>query len=101
MRPLAGGSIESSAAERIVMVADPLFTGRMKLPEYVAPGASRIVSPGCALFRAACRLPPLGTEIVAARAAPLNTSTSAHAAQARANTIIRYRFEVSGISSLG
>src|ERR1051325_2038721 len=34
------------------------------MPRYVAPGAKRIVSPGCAESMAACRLPPAATEIV-------------------------------------
>ena len=52
----------SDTSVRIVIqdVLDPLF-GRMKLPVYVAPGASSSSSPGCAASIADCRLAPAAT----------------------------------------
>ena len=69
IRTPSGGSSVSAAADRIVIhaVDAPLF-GRRKLPLKVAPGASRIRSPGTARSMAACRLPPAATYRSAARA---------------------------------
>src|SRR5581483_1027375 len=78
MRCPSAGSAESGAAERIVISALPFLTGRMKLPVKVAPGWSRIVSPGCAALSAACKSPPAFTVSVAAVAEVAIVASAAH-----------------------
>ena len=51
------------------MYESPDLAGKVKGPVYVAPASRTIVSPGTALLIAACRFPPAGTTIVAAKAA--------------------------------
>ena len=50
----------------VVMTVAPVLTGSTKFPVKTAPGSSRIVSPGCALFSAVCRLSPFRRVVVAA-----------------------------------
>src|SRR5438309_8842340 len=64
IRVPAGGRAESGALVRIRISPAPGFAGSVNQPVYVAPAASRIVSPGCAWSRAACRSPPGGTSII-------------------------------------
>src|SRR5262249_46580205 len=68
----------ASPAVRIVMGASPLFAGSVKAPLYTAPGASAMVSPGCAALIACCRSPPDGTVMVAARAGATDATAAAH-----------------------
>ena len=67
-RSASPGSVASGRSLRTVIMVSPVFTGSVKLPVKVAPGARRISSPGCAASSAACRLPPAGTVTTAARA---------------------------------
>ena len=61
-RRRAAGRIRRGRANRDG--ARAALRGQDEPATYVAPGASRIVSPGWALSIAACRLPPAGTVIV-------------------------------------
>ena len=51
-------------AVRTVIHWLPGLFGSAKGPVYTAPGASVIVSPGWAAFRAACRFPPEETAMI-------------------------------------
>src|SRR5439155_13712214 len=67
IRVPAGGRAESGAVVRIRMSPVPVFGGSVNQPVYVAPAASRIVSPGCAWSSAFCKSPPRGTSMIPAR----------------------------------
>src|SRR5438445_538172 len=58
------GAVPARQLVRIRISPAPGFAGSVNQPVYVAPAASRIVSPGCAWSRAACRSPPGGTSII-------------------------------------
>ncbi len=81
MRTPAPGSEPVAADERTMMNVLPLFFGRTKLPVNVAPAWRRMVSPGTALFSAACRSPPALTVMVAAFAADPRVIESADASR--------------------
>src|SRR5262245_18953820 len=67
-----------SPAVRMVMGASPFFATRVNPPLYTGPGASAMVSPGCAELIACCRSPPDGTGIVAARAGTTDATAARH-----------------------
>ena len=82
MRPPSPGR-PASPAVRIVISALPFLFGSLKLPVYVPPACSVMVSPDCALLMAVCRLPPAATSMVAAIA---DDVVSSNEAQTRAAT---------------
>src|SRR4051812_19029772 len=88
MRPPAAGSDPVAAEDRTMMNVLPLFLGSTKLPVNVAPACSRMVSPGKALFSAACRSPPALTVMVAALAVDPAVMTSVDASRKAAGRIL-------------
>src|SRR5882672_9096226 len=73
MRWPSAGSELFGAADRIVILAVPLFARSLIGPSNTPLGSTMIVSPGCAASIAAWRLPPTGTVIVAAPAPRANS----------------------------
>ena len=68
--------LSSGADDRTVIQPSPSFLGSVKLPTNVAPGAMETTSPGCALFKAACRSAPAPTWMVRPVGATNDVSTN-------------------------
>ena len=66
MREPSGGKLASGALVRMMIQcrSSQDLAGKVNLPLKVAPACRATVSPQFALFRAPCRSPPDGTEIV-------------------------------------